>query len=323
MKVLSLKIKDFARITEANIKPSGKIVKITGPNKAGKSSVLHALRSLIGGERSRPAVPIRSGASSSVVVAEFGQNGKTELTAALSCSPEGNRLEVSPMRQGFGPQALMDHLGGGKAFDPIRFALADPKEQFSILQRIVPLKDKGKPIDPVQLDFMNEQDYNKRTEFNRRVKELEAQHIAVMVLAKRIQSELTAEMKTLDKQADDLTDAMAARIEQKKKAMEHAKMPVRGLAFGNGEVLYNGQPLSQASQAEKIMLSVEIGTKINRELQVMMSDSASLLDQHSWKTLETALEKSKWDGQLWMEVVDTSGEVGIVMEDGKVAKVNP
>ena len=53
---------------------------------------------------------------------------------------------------------------------------------------------------------------------------------------------------------------------------------MKGLALGNGEVLLNGLPLSQASGAEQLRLSMAIAMAGNPKLRVLRIKEGSLLD---------------------------------------------
>lgn len=113
-----------------------------------------------------------------------------------------------------------------------------------------------------------------------------------------------------------LTRAMDRRLEQKQEAVSNAKMPIAGLAFGEGEVLYRGLPFNQASGAEQLRISTAVAMAANPKLRVLRIQDGSLLDEHSMKLLSELAEAN--DYQVWIERVDTSGKVGVVMEDGEV-----
>lgn len=127
---------------------------------------------------------------------------------------------------------------------------------------------------------------------------------------------LDAEAAALEKRSEELTAALAAGIAQKKEALERAKFPVPGLAFGEGEVLFNDVPFEQASQAEKIRVSVGVAIATNPKVRVLCVRDGSLLDRESWKLLSELVTLN--DYQCWVEVTDDDGKVGIIIEDGAV-----
>jgi energy-coupling factor transporter ATP-binding protein EcfA2 len=123
-----------------------------------------------------------------------------------------------------------------------------------------------------------------------------------------------AELETAQAEADELTRRIDERTAQKTAAISAATMPVAGLGFGDGMVMFNGLPLEQASSAEALKVSLAIGMAMNPELRVILIKQGSLLDERSVLTVAEWAEAN--DYQVWMERVDTSGKVGIVMQDG-------
>lgn len=127
-------------------------------------------------------------------------------------------------------------------------------------------------------------------------------------------------VQTLTNEADALTKAIEARRAEIAAAIERAEMPVPGLGFGDGEVLFNGVPLDQASSAEQLRVSTAIGIASSPKLRVMLVRDGSLLDDEGEKIL--ADMAAAHDFQLWVESVDTSGTVGFVLEDGAVVAID-
>jgi hypothetical protein len=81
-------------------------------------------------------------------------------------------------------------------------------------------------------------------------------------------------------------------------------------------VTYRGLPFDQASSAEQLRVSVAIAMAAHPKLRVLRIKDGSLLDERSLAMLEEMAEAA--DYQVWVERVDTSGAVGIVMEDGAI-----
>jgi hypothetical protein len=131
---------------------------------------------------------------------------------------------------------------------------------------------------------------------------------------------LIKQAEELEKQSEALTAGMAARDKQMADAMTAAKMPVQGLGFGDGEVTYNGVPFQQASAAEQLSVSMAIAMATNPKVRVIRITEGSLLDEDSMAALEVMAKAN--DFQIWCERVDSSGKVGIVIEDGEVVAVN-
>jgi len=113
-----------------------------------------------------------------------------------------------------------------------------------------------------------------------------------------------------------LNEKMEQRTRQRAEAIAGATMPVPGLSFGDGEVIYQDLPFAQACSAEQLRVSVAIAMAANPKLRVLRIKDGSLLDENGLQLIaEMAAER---DYQVWIERVDTSGKVGIVMEDGEV-----
>jgi regulator of replication initiation timing len=116
--------------------------------------------------------------------------------------------------------------------------------------------------------------------------------------------------------ADKHTAARDERIAARDKAIAEASIPVPGITFGDGEVLMNGVPFNQASDAEQLRASVAIAMAGNPKLRVIRIRDGSLLDSASMAMLAEMADKS--DMQVWIEQVTDGENVGIVIEDGHV-----
>jgi hypothetical protein len=128
--------------------------------------------------------------------------------------------------------------------------------------------------------------------------------------------DLIADAEIAEAQANALTDAIEAREKAKQDAIAKANLPVPGLALGNGEVLLNGVPFEQASSAEQLRASIGIAMRGDAKLRLCLIKDGSLLDEDSMKLLADMAEEQNFD--VIMEVVDSSGEIGVVIEDGRV-----
>lgn len=137
------------------------------------------------------------------------------------------------------------------------------------------------------------------------------------LIAKREEQKLVSEsLKEAEAAYADYTKSMEERERQKREAVEKAKMPVPGLGFGDGVVMFKDVPLDQASTAEQLRVSVAIAMAANPKLRVLRIMEGSLLDEDSLGMI--AQMAADQDYQVWIECVDSSGKVGIVIEDGQV-----
>lgn len=125
-----------------------------------------------------------------------------------------------------------------------------------------------------------------------------------------------SEAEKLEAESDVLTKQIAAREEDKRSKIAAAKLPVPSLGFGEGEILLNGVPFNQGSDAEQLQASVAIAMALNPKLKVIRVRDGSLLDEDSLKILAKMADEN--DYQIWIERVDSSGKVGFVLEDGHI-----
>lgn len=135
----------------------------------------------------------------------------------------------------------------------------------------------------------------------------EHRRVAAQLAKKREEAaQFTLELQAIDKRKAD--------------ALAKVKFPVEGLSFDQSGVLFNGIPFSQASAAEQLRVSAALAMASNPQLRILQVRDGSLLDSDSMKVLEQLAIDN--DYQVFVEAVDESGKVGIVIEDGKVAAVN-
>lgn len=151
--------------------------------------------------------------------------------------------------------------------------------------------------------------------------ELEAARSTNALVAQRAKRrDLEDEAEALESNAEALTNRMAKREEEKQAAIAAAKMPVPGLGFGDGVVTFNGVPIDQASSAEQLRVSMAIAMSANPRLRVLRIQDGSLLDENSLALVTDLAREHNY--QVWLEKVDTSGKIGVVIEDGEVVKVD-
>ena len=117
-----------------------------------------------------------------------------------------------------------------------------------------------------------------------------------------------------------LTRAMEEREEQKRTAMAKAKMPVDGMTFDENAVLFKGIPLAQLGEAEQLRVCCQVFMSGKSELRILPIWHGEALDEDNLKTLEALCEEN--DFHILMARVDSSGKVGIVMEDGEGHEVS-
>ncbi len=126
---------------------------------------------------------------------------------------------------------------------------------------------------------------------------------------------VSVELEAAETASAELTDELA-EIEEKKAAMlAAAQFPVPGLGFDETGPTLNGLPLEQASQSERIRISIAIAFALNPKLRVLLVRNGSDLDQEALQLLAELADEQ--GGQVWIERVSEEG-CAIVIEDGTV-----
>lgn len=152
-------------------------------------------------------------------------------------------------------------------------------------------------------------------EVKARLDRAKATNAAVDRMAQR--AKLLADADAAKKESETITARMDKREDDKRAAIAAAKLPVDGLGFGDDAITLNGLPFDQASDAEKLRTSIAIAMAANPKLRVILVRDASLLDEDGMRLVAEMADAH--DCQVWLESVNSSGNVGIVMEDGHVA----
>ena len=148
-----------------------------------------------------------------------------------------------------------------------------------------------------------------------------AQSVNQAIEARERRDVLVAEARAAERKADELSAVIKAAEKRIRKAVERADMPVEGLGFGTGIVTFNDLPLDQASDAEQLRVSCAVAMRSKAPLRVIRVRDGSLLDEQSLAVVAAMAAERKC--QVWIEMVDTSGKIGIVIEDGSVVAENP
>ncbi len=131
---------------------------------------------------------------------------------------------------------------------------------------------------------------------------------------------LVSEAEALRRAADEKTAALEGMREQKSNALAAAKFPIDGLGFDDAGVTFRGVPFAQCSSAERMKVSLSIAAALNPTIRVIRVNDGSLLDSESMAEVERMAAER--DMQVWVERVDETGKVGIVIEDGEVLTEN-
>lgn len=133
-------------------------------------------------------------------------------------------------------------------------------------------------------------------------------------------AKMAIEISALEEESTSLTATIEESADKVRRAVASAVMPVDGLTYGEDGLEFNGQPFVQASGAERLRVALGLAMAQRPGLRVVRIKDGSLLDEKSLAIVHDMAVRE--DFQVWIERVDTTGRVGIVLEDGEVVKVN-
>lgn len=142
----------------------------------------------------------------------------------------------------------------------------------------------------------------------------EARRVNDGIRARNERDRTVIKAEALETRSKGLTKAIEDRDASKAAAIKAAALPVDGLGFGEDCITLDGLPFDQASDAQQLRTSVAIAMAGNPKLRVIRIRDGSLLDDDGMAALADMADR--YDCQVWIEVVDSTGKIGFVLEDG-------
>jgi AAA ATPase domain len=116
-----------------------------------------------------------------------------------------------------------------------------------------------------------------------------------------------------------LDETLDARRKARETAIAGAKMPVKGLEFGDGHIRLHGSPWKQASTGQKLRAAFEYCVGCNPKLRLIWIRDASVLDDRAFAEVKRLAVE--FDCTVLLETVRPIGDNCVVLEEGRVREV--
>lgn len=151
--------------------------------------------------------------------------------------------------------------------------------------------------------------------------EIKAQISAADDINKRVRANLLhdergREYASADLEYKNITTEIEANREAKRVMISKAVFPVGGLGFDDRGMTFNDLPFDQASQAERLRVSVAMALATNPKLRVVLIRDGSLLDEDNLRMIAEMAEAA--DAQVWIERVGDGPDVSVLIVDGEI-----
>ena len=311
MKIISLRVEAFKRLSAVYIEPSGALIPISGRNSQGKTSVLDAIWTALAGKSAIDPEPIRHGEQRARIRLDMGEIIVTRNFKVSDNAPDGYTttltIEAADGTRVREPQAMLDALVGDLTFDPLRFESAKPDDQFAMVRGLLP----GVDFDGVEK--ANALDFETRAEVNRRAKDLETraqaihadmgaigEKIDVDALLDRMQSASAhnSDIDAREHRRQQATESIAAMQREARDLVARAER-VRAEADG-----LDAQALERVRRADEVEARLAAAEPLPERIDV----SALRLEIDKAKATNAAVEARERRMALWKEAREAQAE---------------
>ena len=159
--IVSMEVQNFRRLTaaEVTILPGKGLVRVTGPNSSGKTSLLKAIAGALGGGGEVHRESLREGAKTGMVSLKLS-NGFTIERQFTENHPKGY-LKVKGPDDGLHAQGKLTGWIGDRSFDPLAFFSLSPGDKRDALFSVA--KDPDLPDKLTNLRELQKETYDSRT----------------------------------------------------------------------------------------------------------------------------------------------------------------
>lgn len=168
--IVGLEVSNFRRLRAAHVEyvPGTGLVRVTGKNAAGKTSLLKAIAGALGGAGQVHEDSLHEGAEDGRVILRLS-NGYTVERRHTAANPKGSLVVVGP-DEGRHSQRKLNEWLGERSFDPLAFYSLSPDRQRDTLFAIGTDPGLPKKLQDVRAEYR--QTYDERTPVISRIREL-------------------------------------------------------------------------------------------------------------------------------------------------------
>lgn len=284
LKIISLVAENVKRLRAVRIDPKGNLVRITGRNAQGKSSILDSIVFALDGAGAIQKAPIRNGEQKAIIRLDLGE---LKVTRKFERTEAGDFTTTLTVENGEGlrapsPQKLLSAMLDELTLDPLEFSRMRDEERFDLLKRFVPA------VDFAATEKANAADYAERTAVNRKAGDARTRAAAILVPA-----EVPAER--VDEQA--LIDELAAvgehngEIAARKQRREQAELDAGTLL--NDAAALKARAAKLREEAEALDAQAADKEAKSAELSKRLAEAGPLPEPKDKAEVQARLDKAK------------------------------
>jgi hypothetical protein len=321
LRIIRFTAENIKRLKTVDITPNKFMVRLSGGNGAGKSSVLDSIEYALMGTKTVPNFPVRKGSGKAFIKVDLGEIVVTRRITEGSPKRAGYlTIEGKDGKVWKDPDEVLRSLMGAISFDPLDFIQMPAKAQFDALSHIA-MPD----VDLDAIEVQAKADYDARTVAKKERDALYTRRDAIHVPAdlpkeKYDEAALITELQQAGEfnagierekrerenlhreraQIERATDERIARIDELKKEIERLEVETRKDAgrVAQTDAIIDAwpeldSPKDSAEIAERINNARTINAAIDRAATRAKIDAEAEAKQEEWKKLDEAVERGQ------------------------------
>lgn len=300
MKIIKLQAENIKKLKAIEITPNSNLVKITGKNAQGKTSVLDSIMYALAGKKAIPSKPIRDGEEKASIELDLG-----DFKILRTFTENGTYLKVTTKDGAEYPKAQdkLSTLVKNISFDPLEFANKNSKEQVEVLTELLGISEQLN-----ELDEGYKKAYEERTVVNRQFKEAQAK------LNTNKPDSKYFEMEKID--ISEVSDKLEAERE-KFQEIEKAKHRVEACEANIDRIQSQIEALQKQLEEEKKSfefnqrevegLEAEFDVKVGKELKEQLENATEInekiVEAQNYTRQQLEVETLRKKANNWDETV--------------------